>query len=180
MNQHTSVGWFVVWTVAGLMTGSVIINALGCGPEEEKSSTINNSDWDCSADPSDFHHAFVQCTTAMGLATQDPYTAGQCEDYAHRNFCVSRKAKENAQLKQAQAETKKVRAELAKTKKLAEKYHRHRNIFCATLEGMCIMYGIETKTDKDCEYVCVIDDEDVSREVDKEIALEKKAEKESP
>lgn len=147
----------------------------GCG---EVSSVPDSSDWDCSEDPSDFHHAFVQCTTAMGLSTQQPYTAGQCEDYAHRNFCVSRKAKENAQLKQAQAETKKVRAELTKTKRLADRYHRQRNMFCATLMGECIMYGIDTKTDRHCEDACVVNDEDVSKEVDAEIAMEKKAEKE--
>jgi len=162
------------------MTRYLLLLALllfGC---TDMSGTSDNSDWDCSGDLSDFHHAFVQCTTAMGLATEQPYTAGQCEDYAHRNFCVSRKAKENTQLKQAQAEAKKVRAELSKTKALVKKYDRQRLALCATLEGTCFMYEEASKEYQHCEIACTIDDEDLLPLVDKMIAEMEKAEKEDP
>jgi hypothetical protein len=145
----------------------------GCGDL----SVPTDSDWDCSDNPAESHRAFIECVTAMSSTEHGPYTASECEDHARRAFCGSKKAKEDAQLKQAQAETKKVRDELSKTKKLADKYHRQRNVFCATLMGECIMYGVDTKTDRHCEDTCVVDDEDVSKEVDAEIA-KKKAEKE--
>ena len=160
------------------MRGVLLLALLlfGCG--DEALTPTDSSDWDCSENLTDFHRAFVQCVTSMGITTQRPYTAGECEDYAHRNFCVSRKAKENTQLKQAQAEAKKVRAELSKTKALVKKYDRQRLALCATLEGTCIMYEEASKEYQHCEIACTIDDEDLLPLVDKMIAESKKAEKE--
>jgi hypothetical protein len=158
----------------------VILLALllfGCG--DEALTPTDNSDWDCADNLTDFHRAFVQCVTSMGITTQRPYTAGECEDYAHRNFCVSRKAKENAKLKQAQAEIKLLSTELSKTKKLVKKYDQQRLALCATLEGTCLMYQEESKKDQSCDIACTIGDEDLLPLVDKMIEEKrKKAEKE--
>lgn len=171
----------VVLGMVSAVIGAFITLPAVTSCSDSSSVSADSNDWDCSESTTTAHEAFIDCVRSMSTSAilsekGQVYDASQCEDYAHRNFCVSKKAKENAQLKQAQAETKRVRTELTKAKKLADKFHKQRNIFCAALMGECIMYGVETKTDRHCEDACVIGDEDVSKEVDAEI----KAEKEDP
>lgn len=152
----------------------VLVFMLFAACTEDPTPPTDGNDWDCSEVTSSSHQAFVECVTSMGMSTQQAYTPAQCEDYAHRTFCVSRKAKEAAQIKGLKGDLQAASKELAKTKKLTDKYHRQRNALCATLMGTCIMYGIATKADQNCEIACVIGDEDISIEVDEMIAADKK------
>jgi len=125
-------------------------------------------DWDCSGHPDGFSEAFLKCVETMrgGYGADKPiqgmYTVPECEDYAHRLYC-------EPVTKKIQAAERKAKEDAASIKKLK----KHRMVLCATLMGTCHELNYESKRDHDCKSACIIDDEDISKEVDAEMDAEK-------
>lgn len=117
--------------------------------------------WDCGMDRSNFHEAFLKCVEAMrgGYGNTKPiegvYNVRQCEEYAHRLYCkpVTETVQEAKRI---------VEEDIA----LIEQLKKHRRVLCAALMGTCHELNSESKRDHYCQSACIIDNEDISKEVE--------------